>query len=63
LRQRLEAWLRVRAVVTVMMTIALIAMLFHPAPVQEDVMTLFCASYGAIITFFFAKGVDSGAEQ
>lgn len=52
--------LDVKSLVTLAMTGAMIALLFAPVNVNQDVVALFCTAYGAIITYFFTKKTDSG---
>jgi 4-hydroxybenzoate polyprenyltransferase len=48
--------LKVKSIVTLVMTGALVALLLCPTinPPQE-VLALYCTSYGAIITYFFTR--------
>lgn len=50
-----KAWSDLKSFVTVVMTIAMVALLFIPYDVNKEVLMLFSTSYGAIMTYFFNK--------
>ena len=50
-----QAWNSVKSFVTVVMTIAMVALLFIPWEVNKEVLMIFSASYGSVITYFFTK--------
>lgn len=50
-----QAWNSVKSFVTVVMTIAMVALLFIPWEVNKEVLMIFSASYGSVITYFFNK--------
>lgn len=54
-----KAWEDVKSCVTIVMTIGLIGLLFIPNlnPPQE-IIALYCTSYGSIMTYFFTKKDD-----
>lgn len=58
-----QAWNDLKSFVTVVMTIAMVALLFVPYEVNKEVLMLFSTSYGAIITFFFTKKKASEKEE
>ena len=45
--------LKVKSLVTLAMTAALVALLFSGTEPSKELLSLFCTSYGAIITYFF----------
>lgn len=47
--------LKVKSIVTIIMTVALVALLFMPEKPDTDITALFCTSYGAVITYFFTR--------
>lgn len=55
--------LDVKSLVTLVMTAAMIALLFYPVEVNPDAKSLFCTAYGAIITYFFTKKTDGGTKN
>lgn len=55
--------LDVKSLVTLAMTVAMIALLFSPVDVNQDAVTLFCTAYGAIITYFFTKKTEGGTKN
>ena len=50
-----QAWNSVKSFVTVVMTIAMVALLFIPWEVNKEVLMIYSASYGSVITYFFNK--------
>lgn len=56
--------LKVKSLVTLTMTGALVALLLCPEinPPQE-VLALYCTSYGAIITYFFTRKDEGNGNQ
>lgn len=50
-----KAWTDLKSFVTVVMTIAMVVLLFIPYEVNKEVLMLFSTSYGAIMTYFFNK--------
>ena len=52
----------VKSFVTIVMTIAMVTILFVPKDINKEVLMLFSTSYGAIITYFFTRKNDKGDE-
>ena len=50
-----QAWEDLKSFVTVLMTIAMVVLLFAPINVNKEVLMLFSTSYGSIMTYFFNK--------
>lgn len=50
-----KAWSDLKSFVTVVMTIAMVVLLFIPYEVNKEVLMLFSTSYGAIMTYFFNR--------
>ena len=50
-----KAWTDLKSFVTVVMTIAMVILLFIPYEVNKEVLMLFSTSYGAIMTYFFNR--------
>jgi len=50
-----KAWTDLKSFVTVVMTIAMVILLFVPYEVNKEVLMLFSTSYGAIMTYFFNR--------
>ncbi len=58
-----QAWSDLKSFVTVVMTIAMVALLFVPFEVNKEALMLFSTSYGAVITFFFTKKKNKESEE
>lgn len=52
---KLKELIDVKSLVTLAMTVAMIALLFFPGSVNAEAQSLFCTTYGAVITYFFTK--------
>ena len=50
-----KAWDDLKSFVTVIMTLAMVVLLFVPFEVNKEVLMLFSTSYGAVLTYFFNK--------
>ena len=50
MKERIDKLLSVKSLVTLAMTAALVALLFTKAEPSKELLTLFCTSYGAVIT-------------
>ena len=50
-----KAWSDVKSFVTIIMTIAMVVLLFAPIEVNKEVLTIFSATYGSVMTYFFTK--------
>lgn len=55
MKERIDKLLSVKSLVTLAMTAALVALLFTKAEPSKELLTLFCTSYGAVITYFFTR--------
>ena len=47
--------LKVKSIVTLIMTAALVALLFTPIEPSKELLSLFCTSYGAVMTYYFTR--------
>lgn len=45
----------VKSLVTIMLTIGMLALLFGSFDPPQEVVALYCTSYGAIMTYFFTR--------
>lgn len=52
---RMLRLLEVKSLVTLGLTACMAALLFGPYSPPQEIMALFCTSYGAIITYFFTR--------
>lgn len=50
-----KAWNDLKSFVTVIMTLAMVILLFIPYDVNKEVLMLFSTSYGSIMTYFFNR--------
>jgi len=58
-----KAWNDVKSFVTVLMTIAMVILLFLPYEVNKETLMIFSSSYGAVITYFFTKKNDNKESE
>lgn len=59
---KLAELIDVKSIITLAMTAVMIAMLCGSFNPPEQFVTLFCTSYGSIITYFFTKKKDEKVE-
>lgn len=50
-----KAWENLKAFIAVIMTFALIILLFVPHQINKEILMLFSTSYGAIMTYLFSS--------
>jgi len=53
IKERIAKLIDLKSIVTLIMTVALVVLLFYPEEPGKEVLALYCTSYGAIITYFF----------
>lgn len=54
-----KAWTDLKTFVTVVMTIAMVVLLFIPYNIDKEILVLFSTSYGAIMTYYFNRKKES----
>jgi len=54
---------KVKSLITLALTGVMITMLVGAFTPSQEFITLFCTSYGAIITYFFTKQEDNGQDD
>lgn len=55
MKDRIAKLIDLKSIVTLIMTVALVALLFIDKEPSKEVLVLYCTSYGAIIAYFFSK--------
>lgn len=55
MKEKISKLIDLKSIVTLVMTIALVVLLFVNKEPNKEVLALFCTSYGAIITYFFTR--------
>lgn len=55
MKEKLAKLIDVKSIVTLMMSAALVALLFTDGEPPKELLALYCTSYGAIITYFFTR--------
>lgn len=53
--QELKKLIDVKSIVTLLMTLALVVLLFYNKEINKELLMLFSTSYGAVVTYFFTK--------
>lgn len=61
--ERILKLLSVKSLVTLSLTGALCALLFGDRNPPQELLALFCTSYGAIMTYFFTREEDTGKVE
>lgn len=60
--EKLSRLIDVKSIVTLLLSLGMLYLLIFSPKTSGEVMTLFSASYGSIITYFFTKR-ESGSER
>jgi len=55
MKEQFAKLIDLKSIITILMTIALVVLLFTGIEPSKEVLALFCTSYGAIITYFFTR--------
>ena len=55
MKERFAKLIDVKSIVTIVMTAALVVLLFTGVEPAKELLALYCTSYGAVITYFFTK--------
>lgn len=55
MKDKIAKLIDVKSIVTLLMTIALVVLLFTKIEIDKELLMLFSTSYGAVITYFFTK--------
>ena len=53
----------VKSFVTVLMTIAMVILLFLPYEVNKEVLMIFSSAYGAIMAYFFNRKKENNESE
>lgn len=61
MKDKLSKLIDLKSIVTLIMTVALVVLLFVDKEPNREVLALYCTSYGAIVTYFFTRK-DSNNE-
>ncbi|WP_087064137.1 hypothetical protein [Intestinibacillus massiliensis] len=61
MKDKLAKLIDVKSIVTLVLTGAMVGILFSGVEVPQEALALYCTSYGAIITYFFTRK-DGGKE-
>lgn len=63
MKDKISKLIDLKSLVTLAMTIALIALLFTEHEPNKEILALYCTSYGAIVTYFFTKKDSADAKS
>jgi hypothetical protein len=60
---RKKALTDVKSFVTILMTIAMVVLLFLPYDVNKEVLMIFSSAYGSVMTYFFNRKIKEDKED
>ena len=63
MKEKFSNLIDVKSIVTLVMTAALIALLFMEKQPPAELLALYCTSYGAVITYFFTKKAETSTSE
>lgn len=55
MKEKLSKLIDVKSIITIILTIALVVLLFAPVEPAKEILALYCTTYGSIVTYFFTK--------
>lgn len=55
LKERLAKLIDLKSIITLLMVVTLIALMFSDIDMDGDIKTLFCTTFGMVITYYFTK--------
>ena len=55
MKEKIAKLIDLKSIVTLIMTVALVVLLFYPKEPAKEILSLYCTSYGAVITYFFTR--------
>lgn len=55
MKEKLAKLIDVKSIVTLLLTLGMLALLFGPFEPAQEAIGLFCTSYGAVVTYFFTR--------
>ena len=55
MKDKLAKLIDVKSIVTLVLTGAMVGILFSGVEIRQEALALYCTSYGAIITYFFTR--------
>ena len=62
MKDRFAKLIDVKSIVTLVMTVALVALLFSSREPAKELLALYCTSYGAVIAYFFTRKSDGKGD-
>ena len=63
MKEKIAKLIDVKSIVTLLMTIALVVLLFTNVEINKELLMLFSTSYGAVITYFFTKKKENKESE
>lgn len=63
MKEKFAKLIDVKSIVTLLMTIALVVLMFVNIEINKELLMLFSTSYGAIITYFFTKKKENKESE
>ena len=63
MKEKIAKLIDVKSIVTLLMTIALVVLMFVNIDINKELLMLFSTSYGAVITYFFTKKKENKENE
>lgn len=60
MKEKLAKLIDVKSMVTLLMTVALVVLLFSGVEPQKELLALYCTSYGSIMTYYYTRKDGDG---
>lgn len=55
MKEKFAKLIDLKSIITLIMVITLVAVLFSDLPIDSDFKTLFCTSFGMVMTYYFTR--------
>lgn len=55
MKERISKLIDLKSIITLIMNVALIVMLFYSKEIDKEILMIFSASYGSVMTYYFNR--------
>lgn len=55
MKEKFAKLIDLKSIITLIMTIALVILLFNSNEVNDTILALYCTSYGSVMTYYFSR--------
>lgn len=55
IKEKIAKLIDLKSIITLMMTIAMVVLLFYRKEINKEILMMFSTSYGSMITYYFTR--------